>query len=1461
MIYDDSGFDRGYDIEQLTDSGFIFVGDNINDIFITRINKFGDVSWTKKVGDGGSDNVNLIQMISDTTFLIAGSTKSYSGFGGSSDNELLIVKMDITGNIIWSNIYGGSLHDIAFDIDITNDGNYVLTGSSFDKMFILKIDNAGNIIWGNTYGGSGFDRALNITTLQNGNYLLTGYTRSFGFTNDRIFLIKVDDSGSVLWAKTYGGDFRERGLSAIEIDSNEFIISGWTESYGAGNKDACLLSIDKFGNLNWARTYGLQSFDHAIDLCKIDSQLVIAINHVPPGRTALNWTDDLVLLKTDLNGNMLSSKVFKDSGENDETIAEKMKLTADNKLIIVGTASKISQTSSWAFMTIKVDANLKMGCNIQNDIKLISYSNDMWNTENQTITPAPLTNVLSVIISINTSVSLDTIANCKNCNINLSPSFDIDDDKSCLTDTVYFINKTSGGLNFIWAIDTFTLDTSINSLFNFNSSDTFTVTLNALSDNCSKSISKKIIIIDSMPISNYNYNVIGMTVSFFDSSIFASNYFWNFGDGDTSSLPNPTHFFTVADTYNVCLIVEGVCGFDTLCKDIIINCSEPTLSFDYTNSGTSLQLNNQSFDGLTWHWDFGDGDTSNFYQVNHEFIEFGIYSISLSGCNFCGCDTIEKFINIGRKVFTKKMDGGTFTNATAKVVELKTGEFIFALSNTNYCRVIGMLDADGQIIWVKTNFDVTYALSKVIDIQAYQDSFALLFGINHITIIDKNGELIKRKEFGGITINKVIKSKFSGYLVAGTNGDDNIIMKLNNELKEVWSKTWVFFSKRNPIIAEFNNGDILYCMNTDWIGNCNIVKIDSTVNLIWGKAYDAPPEAMVVQNIFIRDNKSFYTTGAHRNNFGEEYVMIVKYNSIGQILWNKRYEYKNGPFLFDEEGRGIEAVMNDTCIYICAGTEEFITSNDDRCFIITTDTIGNVLTYKYYKGDIFQDIIFTSDNGLVMMSYDDDVSNPDYNWIHKTNIHGINGCETSVPADSIYIKSYTITEQNFNFNPANYNNIITYSGNGWLTNLIYPTSNLCYNQCQENLEAIFVVNQDTLCLGDSLIISNLSIQSYLYKWYLNDTLVDTISNPFLSINKTGSNEIKLLSSDGYCWDTSIIVIYVIDSQVIINYGIERNGLSLTLLDSTLGGNKWLWDFGDGDTSAIKNPTHFYSNNGKYLLCLQVDNGCIQNISCDTLEICGDLNPKFDIIDSGLIINFIDSSYSNVISWHWEFGDGDTSNLQSPEHTFLTENKYKICLTAKNSCGNDSTLCDSIMICPINSAFFGYNILKYTVSFTDSSLSTTNYMWDFGDSTSSTLMNPIHNYQDTGNYYACLTTFNSCYSDSFCNTVYVADTTTVNNDTLSFNLAKSLNYNVKIIPNPYKGNTNIEINLNVTSDISIEIYDLIGTKIYYLKEDKMPAGKNSYNFSAVKNGFPSGVYLLKIMINNEHTSNFKLIELE
>jgi PGF-pre-PGF domain-containing protein len=227
-------------------------------------------------------------------------------------------------------------------------------------------------------------------------------------------------------------------------------------------------------------------------------------------------------------------------------------------------------------------------------------------------------------------------------------------------------------------------------------------------------------------------------------------------------------------------------------------------------------------------------------------------------------------------------------------------------------------------------------------------------------------------------------------------------------------------------------------------------------------------------------------------------------------------------------------------------------------------------------------------------------------------------------------------------------------------------------------------------------------------------------------------------------------------------------LPVTFTDSSTGSpTSWNWSFGDGNVSAVQNPGHTYVSTGTYSVNLTVtrigESDCL--VRTDYITVSPPPSANFTATPiSGtapLSVLFTDVSTGTITTYAWDFGDGNTSTLQSPSHTYDVTGIFTVNLTATGPGGSDSEeKVDYITVnLPPPTANFTATPVAGTtplsVQFTGTSTGTiTAYSWDFGDGSTSTLQNPSHSYSAAGMYSVNLTVTGPGGSDSEVKTGYI-----------------------------------------------------------------------------------------------------------
>jgi len=321
--YGGASNEYGWSVQQTTDEGYVVAGStnsfgNSGQVYLLKINATGDILWTRNYGGTGDDGGRSVQQTQDTGYVVAGWFTS-SGNGG----QVYLVKTNALGDTLWTRTYGGADYDGGNAAQQTQDGGYIVAGwtSSFgnlSQVYLIKTNATGDTLWTKTYGGASFDYGESVQQTSDGGYIVAGYTDSFG-DSDQVYLIKTNGSGDTLWTRTYGGVNDDRGYSVQQTSDGSYIVGGWTNSFG-NFVQVYLIKTNAGGDTLWTRTYGGTGDDY----CNSVQQTVDGGYIVAGYTSSFGNGNQVYLIKTDAEGN---SGVEMQGGRLDGSTVRQLKAT------------------------------------------------------------------------------------------------------------------------------------------------------------------------------------------------------------------------------------------------------------------------------------------------------------------------------------------------------------------------------------------------------------------------------------------------------------------------------------------------------------------------------------------------------------------------------------------------------------------------------------------------------------------------------------------------------------------------------------------------------------------------------------------------------------------------------------------------------------------------------------------------------------------------------------------------------------------------------------------------------------------------------------------------------------------------------------------------------------------------------------------------------------------------------
>ena len=239
--------------------------------FVVRVNNNGQLLWTYEIGlDAFTEN--LIDVVeSNNGAIIAIGTTDYWGAGL---DDVFVVSLSPIGSPVWMRTYGGVDDDIGRSIVESKDGGYALLantysyGAGFADFWLIRIDVNGNALWNNTYGGALVDSAYDIIECYPGGFIMAGQTRSFGDAQGDFYVVRADSDGSIVWDEYYVGSGEDFATGVISASRGGFTIVG-ISNYIGGNPQTRITRIQQDSTEIWSYWYGGPDVDYGYEIVEV----------------------------------------------------------------------------------------------------------------------------------------------------------------------------------------------------------------------------------------------------------------------------------------------------------------------------------------------------------------------------------------------------------------------------------------------------------------------------------------------------------------------------------------------------------------------------------------------------------------------------------------------------------------------------------------------------------------------------------------------------------------------------------------------------------------------------------------------------------------------------------------------------------------------------------------------------------------------------------------------------------------------------------------------------------------------------------------------------------------------------------------------------------------------------------------------------------------------------------------
>ncbi len=910
-----------------------------------------------------------------------------------------------------------------------------------------------------------------------------------------------------------------------------------------------------------------------------------------------------------------------------------------------------------------------------------------------------------------------------------------------------FVNNSTGAVSYTWYFGDGTTSTATNPTHSYVIASAFTVKLVITSANGCKDSVSSVINVHAKPTAAFttptSQCIFNNNFSFVNNSTGTATYLWYFGDGTTSSAISPTHSYASANAFTVKLVVTSANGCKDSVSSVINVYAKPTAAFiipaSQCFSNNNFSFVNNSTGAATYVWFFGDGTNSTLPNPTHVYATANTFTVKLVVTSANGCkDSLSRIINVYPK------PTAAFTTPAPQCIFNNNFSFVNnSAGATSYLWYFG----DGT----------TSTATNPTHIYANANAFTV-----KLVATSANG----CKDSASRIINVYPKPTAAFTTPAPQCIFNNNFSFVNNSTAGA-TYVWYFgdgttstATSPNHIYASANAFSVKLVVTS--VNGCK----DSVSRII--NVYPKPtatfttPTAQCISN----NNFSFVnnSTGAtsYLWYFGDGTTSTAQ-NPTHSYATSNTFTVK----LIVTSINGCKDSLSRVITVFAKPIAAFITpisqciSNNNFSFV---NNSTGATTYLWYFGDGTSSTAQSPTHNYATAN----------SFTVKLVVASINGCKDSISSViTVFAKptalftappAQCISNNNFSFvnNSTGAATYLWHFGDGTSSTLqnpthIYITANTftvklvitSANGCKDSISrvitvfakptAAFTAPPPQCISNNNFSFVNNSIGAASYLWYFGDGTTSIAQNPTHSYVTPNAFTVKLVvTSINGCKDSISRTINVFAKptaafttpapQCIFNN-------SFSFANNSIGAATYLWIFGDGTTSTAQNPTHSYTTANAFTVKLIVtnSNGCKDSLS-RIINVYPKPIPAFTTATPQCLStnNFTFTNTSTGGSTYvWHFGDGTTSTLINPTHTYSVASGYtvKLVVTSANGCKDSIIRAINVYANPV--ATFTPPASQCSsnnnFSFVNNSVGPATYLWSFGDGTTSTAQNPTHSY--------------------------------------------------------------------------------------------------------------------------------------
>ncbi|MBS1747171.1 MAG: PKD domain-containing protein [Bacteroidetes bacterium] len=899
-------------------------------------------------------------------------------------------------------------------------------------------------------------------------------------------------------------------------------------------------------------------------------------------------------------------------------------------------------------------------------------------------------------------------------------NFSAQPESGCVPLTVQFTDNStagSGSINqWIWDFGDGITSTDKNPSHTYFISDTFSVTLTTINSfGCKNTLQQEDLIkVGDVILDSFTYSYVSackppVAVTFNNLSQSNSDltFFWDFGDGNTSTAKNPVHTYSSSGDFNVKLVATNANGCNQTYEEKIL-IGSANADFTFANAcinSPTIFIDNSNPKSLTQKWFFGDGTSGSGSQVSHVYTASGTYQVTLYA-DFGGCkDTITKPVTTGQKI------NADFT----------------ASGNTNTClyptNIQFASDAPGAITYLWLFGDGTRS-TDANPLHAYNSP-----GQYVVTLIAYSStgcpDTVIKNNFIRIGPPKITGIK--GLPYEGCAPKTLTLTPVINTGASIATYKWDFGDGSTstdsiPIHTFSNPGvyDISLVVSTSE-GCKDSIFLPSAVTL-----GEKPKPDFVADPLNGCADTTIQFTDKSTGAITSWYWEFGDGSSSSEQ--NPSHKYSDTGYM------NITLIVGQYGCYDTLNVSDYIYVKPPVALFSTSVQCSDPFTYTFTDKSIAAETWH--------WDFGDGKTSDKKDETHKYNSKGIFKIALTVTNGACSYTNYdsiNVVQENPSFKFAAVS-----------TNFCKYDS-IKFTATNYNSDNIKTFQWD---FGDGIYTNASSQNDVVYHIYNNAQtykpllITRDVNNCPDTVNK--NIEVQVFGPDAAFGN--------VEGDCIFST-ITFNDASTT--DGTHAITKWIWNYGDGsapDTLTTAPFMHTYNQKGLYDVQLKIfdDNGCYDKITkYEAVQITkpvADFTTADTIMCSGNDVQFVDASAGVSLVYNWDFGDGKSSADASPLHSYSGEGDYNIQLSLKDKYGCTDTiiktqyvhvanpvagfdLADSLFLCP-----------PAKIDPVNTSLNYTALTWDFGDGNTSTEIAPEHYYTTPGNFNLQLIAkgYGNCY---------------------------------------------------------------------------------------------------------------------